>query len=48
MEISSQIRRTFNSTEGLSGTVENLPLDQRFLLEHVKAVRTHNMAPGGL
>ena len=38
VEISSQIRRTFNSTEGLTGAVDKLPVEQRFQLANVKAV----------
>ena len=47
VDISSQIRRTFNSKEGLSGCVDNLPVDERFKLANVKAVRinlTHHIA----
>jgi len=39
VEISSQIRRTFNSIEGLTGAVDKLPVEQRFQLANVKAVR---------
>ncbi len=40
VEISSQIRRTFNSIEGLTGAVDKLPVEQRFQLANVKAVPT--------
>jgi hypothetical protein len=37
-EVTSRIRKIFNSQEGLTGLVKQLPLDQRFQLMNVKAV----------
>lgn len=37
--MTSRIRKIFNSQEGLTGLVKGLPLDTRFQLPNVKAVR---------
>ncbi len=37
-EVTSRIRKVFNSQEGLTGIVTSLPLDMRFRLENVKVV----------
>lgn len=37
-EVTSRIRKVFNSQEGLTGIVTQLPLDTRFQLENVKVV----------
>lgn len=37
-EVTSRIRKIFNSQEGLTGLVKQLPLEQRFQLLNVKAV----------
>jgi hypothetical protein len=37
-EVTSRIRKIFNSQEGLTGLVKQLPLDQRFQLMNVKSV----------
>lgn len=37
-EVTSRIRKIFNSQEGLTGLVKTLPLDQRFQLPNVKSV----------
>ncbi len=36
--MTSRIRKVFNSQEGLTGIVTQLPLDTRFQLENVKVV----------
>lgn len=36
--MTSRIRKVFNSQEGLTGIVAQLPLDTRFQLENVKVV----------
>lgn len=36
--MTSRIRKIFNSQEGLTGLVKQLPLDQRFQLMNVKSV----------
>jgi hypothetical protein len=40
-EVTSRIRKIFNSQEGLTGLVKQLPLDQRFQLMNVKSVSVY-------